>query len=476
MDNGVWFVDWGCLPLMDRKLLAMDGCHKLPSWEWGKTAEVEREGILNITKAAKATIPAHTRQIKIYNAVDRETSGYPTKQLSEFLYSIQAYPSIADPTIIARRDLAIFVNSRDVTAEQINQTHTTRPDAEYSLLSEVLKWCWSDKTDVIFTEEALTYLLHKATELYETFHYAAIPVVSADMKFKLARLSTALAYLTLSVSENYQTVTVTKEHVEVVVNFLTEEYSKAGLNILAQTNKHERLTIEDVEAFFTEIETNLYKDPVERSVLCKILKTIVFDGRITADIMRTTFSLAENNQRRPLSATLQSLGLTKFGKGGVYPTPKLIEACKVSEGFSKILSFNGVNRVNGAKNDTPYNKLTEKQGLMGYCNAEVTQVNAEVNSTEKTTNPNIYSTKPKKTEVTEQTEVKTEMEAQEDSVGSYEPNKCFICKERLMENDWDEFSEGKAHKVCYDEKRLQLKQPFEMPDFEDKCNPPEDET
>jgi hypothetical protein len=369
MDNGVWFVDWGCLPLMDCKLLAMDGCHKLPSGEWAKTAEVEREGILNITKAAKATIPAHTRQVKIYNAIDKETSGYPTKQLSEFLYSIQAYPSVADPTIIARRDLAIFVNSRDVTAEQINQTYTTQPEPEYVLLSEALKWCWSGKTDVAFTEEALIFLHDKATELYNTFHYASIPVVSADMKFKLARLSTAVAYLTLSTGVDYRTVTVTKEHVEVIVNFLIEEYTKAGLNILAQTSKFETLTVEDVSVFFTTIEAKLSTAPIDRSELCGILKYIVHKGRVTADVLRSKFSLAENNQRRPLSAALQSLDLTKQGKGGVYATPKLIEAFKVTEGFEVLKDFNRVNGFNGDKNDTPYNKLSEKQGLMGYCSS-----------------------------------------------------------------------------------------------------------
>jgi len=479
MDNGVWFVDWGCLPLMDCKLLAMDGCHKLPFWEWAKTAEVEREGILNITKAAKATIPAHTRQIKIYNAIDKENSGYPTKQLSEFLYSIQAYPSVADPTIIARRDIAIFVNSRDVTIKQINQDYTTQIDPEFILLSEVLKWCWSGKTNAVFAEEALVFQLQKATDLYETFHYAPIPIVSADMKFKLARLSTALAYLTLSISNtgDYTTVVVTKEHVEVVVNFLTDEYTKAGLNILAQTSKHEKITVKDVESYFREIEAKLYNAPIGRNDLCKILKTIVIDGRITSDVLRTSFELAETNQRRPLSATLQTLGLTRQGKNGVYSTHKLIEAYKITNGFEILKVFNESNEFNKAGKGIPYTKIVEKEGLTAYCcNTEVTEVNTEVNSVDEnyfsTSNKANSTCKTEVTEVTEQTEVKTQSGGlQEVTVGGYEPNVCYVCKERLMHNDWDEFPEGKAHKKCYDEKRSQLK-PFEMPDFEDKCEPP----
>ncbi|MCL2643441.1 MAG: hypothetical protein FWD52_08050 [Candidatus Bathyarchaeota archaeon] len=441
MDNRAWFVDWGYLPIMDCKLLAMDGCHKLPSWEWAKTAEVERDGVLTITKAAKATIPTRTRQIKIYNAIDKETSGYPTKQLSEFLYPIQAYPSVADPTIIARRDIAIFVNSRDVSAEQINQNHTTQPDPEFALLSEVLKWCWSGTVEVTFTEEAFTFLLQQATDLYETFHYADIPIVSADMKFKLARLSIALAYLTLSACDDYKTVIVTKEHVEVVVNFLSGEYTKAGLNILAQENKFEILTVEDVDLFFTEIEAKLCNAPIERDVLCDILKSTVLKGRVTADMLRTIFGLVENNQRRPLSAILQSLDLTKHGKSGVYPTPKLIEAFKVTEEFEVLKDFNRVNGFNRAEKGIPYTKNIEKQNLTTYY-----------------------------TEVTEQTEVKPEKVVPDKSSVKTDLYVCYLCEERFMDNDWDEFPEGRAHSSCYAEMKSSQSN---MPDFEDKSEPPE---
>ncbi len=77
------------------------------------------------------------------------------------------------------------------------------------------------------------------------FHYDHIPLISADMKWKLARLSVSMAYLTLS-TEDFTQLIVTKDHVSLVQ--VEEEYSRAGLNVLAQTERMERLTIEDVEA------------------------------------------------------------------------------------------------------------------------------------------------------------------------------------------------------------------------------------
>jgi DNA replicative helicase MCM subunit Mcm2 (Cdc46/Mcm family) len=52
-EQGGWYVDWGFLPLQDRKLLAIDGAHKLSMSNWGSLAESERSGIVTIAKAAK---------------------------------------------------------------------------------------------------------------------------------------------------------------------------------------------------------------------------------------------------------------------------------------------------------------------------------------------------------------------------------------------------------------------------------------
>lgn len=353
MDNGNWFVDWGAIPLMHRKLLSLDGCHKIFAGEWGRLAEAERSGILNIQKAAKAVVPAQTRQIKIFNAIDKETLGYPTKQLSEFLYQIQAYQTIADPTSIARRDFAVFVNTRDVPQEKIDQKPNLQAEPEYMLLSEALKYCWSNTANVEFTEEALTFLLNKSTELHNTFHYAQIPLVSADMKWKLARLSIAAAYLTLS-TEDYKTLTVTKEHVDLVVRFLTEEYTKAGLNLLAQHCKFQTLNAEDVGDLFNQIEEKLEKAPIDRSKIASILRDLTINGRTTKDQLKTNHELVEKNQLIPLIATLQNLGLMRHGKG-LFSTSKLIEAYKVTDGFATFATFAP------HKNDPPDKKEEPQQ-------------------------------------------------------------------------------------------------------------------
>ncbi len=325
-EKGQWSVDWGFLVLNDRRLLAVDGAHKLPFSQWAALAESERSGFVTIAKAAKNSAYARTRQIKIANAVDREADKFSTKSMKEFLYPAQALSTVFDKTGIARLDLAVFADSRDVKAEEVNKQLDSNYDKNLGLLAETLRWCWSDKAKIEFTLAAVNEILCSATKIHERFFSEAVPICSIDMKWKLARLTAALAFLTLSTND-YKTVTVTEEHVKAVVAFIEEEYSKAGLNALAQESMFEALDLEDVSAIVNRIvvETNNAVDP---ETLIEIIKFIVLQGRVTRDQLKTTFGLAEKNQLRPLIAALSNEKLIRTGKG-FYPTSKLIEVYKL---------------------------------------------------------------------------------------------------------------------------------------------------
>ncbi|MGA2680625.1 MAG: hypothetical protein ABSF44_02370 [Candidatus Bathyarchaeia archaeon] len=349
-----WFIDWGFLPLMDRKLLAIDGSQKLNASCWAALAEAERSGVLSIAKAAKNTTYARTRQLRIYNAVDPEDDKYSTKSLSSFLHPAQAWSTVLDKTSIARLDVAVFSDQRDVAPEKLNVKVTEEYDPKLDYMAEVLKWCWSNTAKVQWEEAAVTLLLDMSTELYNTFFSEEIPLVSIDVKWKIARLSVGLAYSTLSTNDDNTIVTVTTEHVETVVNFLTEEYMKAGLGILAQENKFEKLTLEDIKEIFAIIFSKT-QGKIEIEKLGKILHWIVTQNRVTKEVLASKFQLTDTNEMRPLMAVLQSEGLLKSGKG-YYSTPKLIEAYKVTEGFTTITTLTTLG------NDTPTAKKEKSIG------------------------------------------------------------------------------------------------------------------
>jgi hypothetical protein len=323
-----WFVDWGFLVLNDRKLLAIDGVHKLPLQQWQALAESERSGVITIVKAAKNSAYARTRQIKIANPINREEGKFSTTTLSSFLYPAQALASIFDKVSIARLDLATFSSAPDVSPEEVNQIMSKDYDKDLEVLSEVLKFCWNGSYEVEFEEEAINKILEEATNLYHDFYCDSIPICSIDLKYKLARLAASLAILTLSINEDFQKVIVKKEHVEYLVNFIKEEYSKAGLGALAKEERYEMPSEEDVKDLIEKImeDTKLNEEKIN-----EILKFIVLKQRITKEELKTQFSLADNNELRPLLAILSNEGLIKIGRG-YYATPKLINYYKIIRG------------------------------------------------------------------------------------------------------------------------------------------------
>jgi len=224
-----------------------------------------------------------------------------------------------------------------------------------------LKWCWSGTAQIRFDDEAVGTLLKEATDLYNIYFCEMIPLASIDLKWKLSRLSTALAYLTLS-TEDFETLTVTKEHVEEVVEFLKDEYTKAGLNTLAQEEKFEVLSQEDV-AFIINSIVNKTEGALDTTTIENVFKFIVLQGRVTRDQLMTKFGLSEKNQLRPLLAVLSNEKMLKSGRG-LYPTPKLVQAYKVLN-VAKVTKDTNLEREPPKKTQNPPEKNGESSHDLG---------------------------------------------------------------------------------------------------------------
>jgi hypothetical protein len=331
-ERSTWAIEWGYLPLQDRKLLALDGCQMLNPEAWAKQAEAERSGIITISKAAKDQTNARTRQIKIFNPLDIEQGRYGTKSLSSFLYPCLALPTVLDPTSIARQDLVVFSDTRDVDIKEISKKMTKKPEEELYFLAETLKWAWTGKIKVEWIDKAVDFLLEKSIELKNKFFCEEVPLVSNDIKYKLAKLSISFAFLTLSSNEDFTTVTVTEEHVQTIVDFINDEYMKAGLHKLVQENAIEKLSFNDAIHEYKIIQ-NIFDD--ER--LPKILRSISESSTpIRADGLKTEYSLTVNREYRPLINVLTSERYIKSTGKGFLPTKKLFEIYRLTEGFTKL--------------------------------------------------------------------------------------------------------------------------------------------
>ena len=104
--GGQWYVDFGVLPMQDRKLLAVDGAHKLQASELDKLAESERNGKIEIVKASKGEAYTRTRQIKIMNPVDEDRT--TTVSMDSFFHPVDCLKNNFQIQSIARIDFCMF--------------------------------------------------------------------------------------------------------------------------------------------------------------------------------------------------------------------------------------------------------------------------------------------------------------------------------------------------------------------------------
>ena len=336
-----WFVEYGPLVLQDKKLLAIDGAHKLSAEQWASLAEAQRSGVIKLTKAAKGEAHARTRQILIMNPIgqDRRT----TRTVNSFFYPVQVLTSNLDVVTIARIDLAVFVKAEDVSAEDVNREMKETEDQRLHRLSELVKLIWQQKFDFHFDQDALEQVFCEATRLYNKFRCAEIPLMSIDMKYKLARLSIACAALTCSFNDDFSVLTIKKEHVEYVSKFLETEYHSAGLDIISEKTHNGEIDSETATEIVNKVKDAL-KDriPVVDDNFCRDLLVWIAEqtSSFTREQLRYKFSLADKHELRPLLALLQTEGLLEQVKG-FRPTS---HAIKLGKYFANLANFANVKK------------------------------------------------------------------------------------------------------------------------------------
>ena len=331
--NNQWFVEWGALPLNDRRLLVIDGAHRLTSEQWASLAETERTGIINIQKAGKGQAKARTRQIKIMNPVSEDRKS--TRPMKTLYYPIQSIINTLQLQSIARQDLAIFVMD-DVKSKDRNKRNGLNHSPILNYLSDLLKLVWNQKFDIKIEEEAIDEILLKATELENKFKTEDIPLITNDQKYKLARLSVSLASLCCSFNDDFTELRVLKEHVDCVSDFIDSEYRNAGLDKVAKSNRDLQVDEDVISDIVYDIGKRLdsHIPEITQDDILKMLDWMATQTQFTKDTIMAKFHLSDKNEVRPLVSYLQIEGLIDR-KNGFIPTNKLISVGKFIDGCKK---------------------------------------------------------------------------------------------------------------------------------------------
>lgn len=245
LDGENWVVTWGVVPGNDRGLVILDEVSGLATEQIAKMSSIRSSGIAELTKIRTERTNARTRLIWLGNP--REA------KMEDFAYGALAIaPLIGNNEDVARFDLAFSLTSGEVASEDINvQRGETAARYSAEAYQELVKWVWTRKPEQVVFNEGTIELIHElATELGASFVDTPPLIQAANVRFKLARISAALAGRTFSTNETGELLLVTPQHVEDAYMLINQIYESKGFGysmLSAQRNRDIAATIENLE-------------------------------------------------------------------------------------------------------------------------------------------------------------------------------------------------------------------------------------
>ena len=226
-----WMIEWGRLPINDRRLVVIEETSGLSTDEISKMTEIRSQGIAYKTGVTSAKSMARTRIIWISNPRKNNLG------IKQFNYGCMVFPDVFGTSEDIRRiDLGLVLMQDDHSDEELKDIllkgqNTTVEDYYTSEISSTMvKFAWAIKSKDIKIEDGVFELVvNKTYELVKLYSNTIPLIEKASSREKIIRMSVALAIRLFNINDNRQVV-VTKEHVEYIAEFLNRTYSAKNVN------------------------------------------------------------------------------------------------------------------------------------------------------------------------------------------------------------------------------------------------------
>jgi len=258
LGNKGWVLEWGVIPLNDRRLVVLDEAGGLTPSQIGQLSSVRSSGRAEIFKAEAHQTHARTRLIWLSNPRDNQQG------MGAYMYGVRAIqPLIGNQEDIARFDFAMTVASTDVPLDIINQRNTNpRPHVYSSAACHALvRWVWSRRReDIVWTIEAEEEVYKYARKMGAEYVGDPPLILGQNIRTKIARIAVAIAARTFSTDRTCTKIVVKPVHVESAALFLDYIYGSDGFGYREAS---QRVKAEEHKAigFMRDVKEYMYTRP-----------------------------------------------------------------------------------------------------------------------------------------------------------------------------------------------------------------------
>lgn len=300
----------GALPRHHKELAVLEEFSGAPADFIKSLTEIRSSNIVKIYRVAgEVKAPCKLRMITISNPIAYGTN---LAQLISYPNGIEPLNElIKSPEDIARYDAFMLITQQPLLDPNQNRLKEELKidEACYKVKS---KWIKSLKSEnVIISEELGNYIFSKSLELNNIFS-CSFPVFGSETNKKIARLSSALACM-LCNTVDYENVIVTKEHVDVIVNFLKSIYDNNVFRLrdFAEEEKSFNIVVDK--------DTALLNDMYPKNVT--LIDFLANNSRVGRNELVTISGLNKDNFTKVFNL-LASRKFVKLDREQVIPTIK----------------------------------------------------------------------------------------------------------------------------------------------------------
>ena len=221
-----WAIQWGKLPLNDRRILIVDELSGFNSDDLARLSGVRSEGKAEITKIQSFQTSSRTRIVWI-------TNPKTGKKLTQYSYGVNAIRELfKQPEDIARIDLFVTATEADFHLEDLPAYQQKKVPHIYTsdLCRNLVLWVWSRKADqTIWAEGTQEEILKEALDMRSRYD-SKIPLVLENAQhLRLERVSAAIAARLFSTDDTYEQVIVKPVHVRVAAKFIRSLLDKPSM-------------------------------------------------------------------------------------------------------------------------------------------------------------------------------------------------------------------------------------------------------
>lgn len=259
-----WRIKAGALLKMSGQAMIVDEAQDLDEKDLKTMAEALDRGRLKIDRIQNKEFEAETRVFFACNPKNPKRQ-WDQKTMASYQYGCLSLGDIFPKMMLRRLDLVIFAATFDISDKdreffQMN-TSTNKPLLSPEHMRALIFYAWNLKPEqIIIPNESMTVLLQEASRLSLKFGGCSdLPIVyPEDFRKTFCRLCVAFAVLDLSSKNDFETITLKKDHIYFMSDWIDMFYQAKNSLLHEYSKKYEKENVlNEEERLFDKIRLHL---------------------------------------------------------------------------------------------------------------------------------------------------------------------------------------------------------------------------